>query len=75
MIGAAARRAHRGAGLLQIWSVRRMSSLPAHTLLRMPALSPTMTEGVIANWVKKEKVSGACGFQCAGAGWICLLLR
>ena len=24
--------------------------MPPHTLIRMPALSPTMTEGVIAGW-------------------------
>mmetsp|Transcript_45270 Transcript_45270/g.72646 ORF Transcript_45270/g.72646 Transcript_45270/m.72646 type:complete len:461 (+) Transcript_45270:407-1789(+) len=31
---------------------RGFSSLPSHTTLLMPALSPTMTEGVIANWLK-----------------------
>jgi len=31
-----------------------MSSLPSHTPLTMPALSPTMEEGVIATWNKAE---------------------
>lgn len=33
---------------------RFFSSLPAHTVLTMPALSPTMTAGNIASWHKKE---------------------
>lgn len=42
---------YRHGGLMKIWS--RQFSLPSHTKLTMPALSPTMTEGVIANWTKK----------------------
>ena len=34
--------------------VRKFSSFPEHTVLRMPALSPTMTEGGIANWNVEE---------------------
>ena len=35
------------------------SSLPDHTVLLMPALSPTMTQGNIAQWLKKvgDKIS------------------
>ena len=33
---------------------RRLSTLPPHTLLPMPALSPTMTQGNLASWKKKE---------------------
>jgi hypothetical protein len=32
---------------------------PPHTVLHMPALSPTMTKGKIASWNKKE---GLCCF-------------
>lgn len=35
-------------------SSRSFSSYPAHTELRMPALSPTMEKGNIATWNKKE---------------------
>ncbi|KAK1595142.1 hypothetical protein QYE76_017468 [Lolium multiflorum] len=41
----------------QVVSVRQFSSgadLPAHEEIGMPSLSPTMTEGNIARWVKKE---------------------
>jgi pyruvate dehydrogenase E2 component (dihydrolipoamide acetyltransferase) len=34
-------------------SKRFMSSLPSHTALAMPALSPTMTTGNIAKWMVK----------------------
>ena len=30
------------------------SSYPEHTKIRLPALSPTMEQGTIAKWVKKE---------------------
>ena len=33
---------------------RRLSSLPPHTLLPMPALSPTMTAGNLASWKVAE---------------------
>jgi pyruvate dehydrogenase E2 component (dihydrolipoamide acetyltransferase) len=35
-------------------SRRAMSSYPAHQLVGMPSLSPTMTTGTIAKWNKKE---------------------
>eukprot|EP00966_Prymnesium_polylepis_P019888 458456-Prymnesium_polylepis.1 len=35
-------------------AVRRLSSLPPHTMLPMPALSPTMTSGNLASWKKAE---------------------
>ncbi|XP_047075172.1 dihydrolipoyllysine-residue acetyltransferase component 3 of pyruvate dehydrogenase complex, mitochondrial-like isoform X2 [Lolium rigidum] len=41
----------------QVVSARQFSSgadLPAHEEIGMPSLSPTMTEGNIARWVKKE---------------------
>ena len=38
-------------------AARRMSSLPPHSLLPMPALSPTMTSGNLATW--KLKVGDA----------------
>jgi pyruvate dehydrogenase E2 component (dihydrolipoamide acetyltransferase) len=31
-----------------------LSTLPAHNIMRMPALSPTMTQGNIASWKVKE---------------------
>ena len=31
-----------------------MTSLPEHTKIRLPALSPTMEQGTLAKWVKKE---------------------
>ena len=33
---------------------RRMLALPSHTILPMPALSPTMTTGDLAAWKLKE---------------------
>ena len=35
-------------------AARRLSSLPPHSLLPMPALSPTMTSGNLASWKKAE---------------------
>jgi len=49
-------------------------SFPAHELMGMPALSPTMTQGNISAWVKKVGDSiapgerRAAGWQEAGAG-------
>lgn len=40
---------------------RRMSSYPAHQLVGMPSLSPTMTTGTVAKWNKKEGESFAAG--------------
>merc|ERR1719181_2562908 len=40
---------------------RRLSSLPPHTLLPMPSLSPTMTSGNIATWKLKEGQSFSAG--------------
>eukprot|EP00316_Scyphosphaera_apsteinii_P008309 CAMPEP_0119309484 /NCGR_PEP_ID=MMETSP1333-20130426/15792_1 /TAXON_ID=418940 /ORGANISM="Scyphosphaera apsteinii, Strain RCC1455" /LENGTH=453 /DNA_ID=CAMNT_0007313471 /DNA_START=21 /DNA_END=1382 /DNA_ORIENTATION=+ len=40
---------------------RRLSTLPPHTLLAMPALSPTMTQGNLASWKKKEGEEVAAG--------------
>lgn len=34
--------------------IRRFSGFPDHELLKMPALSPTMSEGTIVKWNKKE---------------------
>ena len=33
---------------------RFYASLPSHTKIRLPALSPTMERGTIAKWAKKE---------------------
>jgi hypothetical protein len=46
----------RGAAPLGAWrmGVRRLSTLPPHTFLPMPALSPTMTQGNLAVWKKAE---------------------
>lgn len=38
------------AGLLR----RSFSALPSHTIVPMPALSPTMETGSIAKWILKE---------------------
>jgi hypothetical protein len=40
---------------------RQLSSLPPHTLLPMPALSPTMTTGNLAAWKKKAGDAIAAG--------------
>ncbi|KAJ1561846.1 pyruvate dehydrogenase complex dihydrolipoamide acetyltransferase component (E2) [Nowakowskiella sp. JEL0078] len=37
----------------QFVSIRHASSFPEHTLITMPALSPTMTQGNIGKWNKK----------------------
>lgn len=34
--------------------VRSFASLPSHQVLGLPALSPTMTQGNLAKWLKKE---------------------
>mmetsp|Transcript_1567 Transcript_1567/g.3900 ORF Transcript_1567/g.3900 Transcript_1567/m.3900 type:complete len:474 (-) Transcript_1567:264-1685(-) len=39
----------------------RFLALPTHTVLTMPALSPTMTAGNIASWLKKEGESVRAG--------------
>ncbi|GHP04932.1 hypothetical protein PPROV_000368400 [Pycnococcus provasolii] len=41
--------------------VRSFASLPSHEVLTMPALSPTMTEGNISAWKKKEGDAIAAG--------------
>jgi len=33
---------------------RLFSAFPVHTRITFPALSPTMTKGTIAKWLKKE---------------------
>ena len=38
----------------------RSGSYPPHTVLTMPALSPTMTKGKIASWNLKEGCVHAC---------------
>ncbi|CCF60154.1 hypothetical protein KAFR_0J00860 [Kazachstania africana CBS 2517] len=43
-----------GARLQLRYQLRCYASYPAHTVIDMPALSPTMSEGNIANWLKKE---------------------
>ena len=40
---------------------RAFASLPSHEVLTMPALSPTMTEGNISAWKKKEGDAIAAG--------------
>jgi hypothetical protein len=47
----------RGAALgmaRRVGGVRRLSALPPHSFLPMPALSPTMTQGNLAAWKKAE---------------------
>lgn len=41
--------------------LRGYASLPSHHLLEMPALSPTMSQGNIATWRKKEGEAVAAG--------------
>jgi pyruvate dehydrogenase E2 component (dihydrolipoamide acetyltransferase) len=41
-------------GLDASLAVRCFASLPPHTVIGLPALSPTMTTGNIAKWIKKE---------------------
>jgi pyruvate dehydrogenase E2 component (dihydrolipoamide acetyltransferase) len=33
-----------------MWGRRLFGSLPKHTVVSLPALSPTMTQGTIASW-------------------------
>ena len=40
---------------------RLLSTLPPHTMLPMPALSPTMTSGNLASWKKAEGDAIASG--------------
>jgi len=69
--------------------LRRMSTaLPEHTVLLMPALSPTMTQGNIASWVKKigDKISpgdaiaeletdkATLGFEAVESGYLAAIL-
>ena len=50
-------------------SRRLMSSLPPHTVVGLPALSPTMTQGNIAGYLVKEgdAVSAGAGSGAAAA--------
>ena len=48
-------------GLFSSLIARRHLSLPPHTLLPMPALSPTMTSGNLASWKLKEGDAIAVG--------------
>lgn len=41
-------------GLLGLARFYSSDKFPAHTVIRMPALSPTMTSGNLASWSKKE---------------------
>ena len=43
-----------GANAISRQAARRLSTLPPHSLLPMPALSPTMTSGNLASWKKAE---------------------
>ncbi|CDH11249.1 probable Dihydrolipoyllysine-residue acetyltransferase component of pyruvate dehydrogenase complex, mitochondrial [Zygosaccharomyces bailii ISA1307] len=36
------------------WQLRCYASYPAHSVIDMPALSPTMTQGNLSQWAKKE---------------------
>ena len=38
----------------RIFFVRNFSSYPSHSVIGMPALSPTMSAGTIAKWLKVE---------------------
>lgn len=67
----------------------RFMSLPAHTLVAMPALSPTMKTGTIAKWLKKEGDALAPGdsiaeietdkatvaFECQDDGFLAKILK
>ena len=64
------------------------TALPEHTVLLMPALSPTMTQGNIASWVKKigDKISpgdaiaeletdkATLGFEAVESGYLAAIL-
>jgi pyruvate dehydrogenase E2 component (dihydrolipoamide acetyltransferase) len=64
-------------------------SLPPHTLIRMPALSPTMTKGNIGVWRKKEGDAVSVGdvlveietdkaqmeFECPEDGFLAKILQ
>jgi pyruvate dehydrogenase E2 component (dihydrolipoamide acetyltransferase) len=69
--------------------LRRMSTaLPEHNVLLMPALSPTMTQGNIASWLKKigDKISpgdaiaeletdkATLGFEAVESGYLAAIL-
>ncbi len=42
------------ASSFNLQQLRQMASLPPHTEMAMPSLSPTMTQGNILSWKKKE---------------------
>jgi pyruvate/2-oxoglutarate dehydrogenase complex dihydrolipoamide acyltransferase (E2) component len=48
-------------GCLLVHQSRRCFSLPAHEVVPMPALSPTMEAGTIASWLVKEGESYTAG--------------
>jgi len=54
-VDACSRLSHYGAGLFAFLTLMSFAPLvvPEHTKLKMPALSPTMTQGNIASWTKK----------------------
>ena len=45
---------HHNIGLLGLARFYSSDKFPAHTVIRMPALSPTMMSGNLASWSKKE---------------------
>ena len=54
MLARLAAAARSGQAVRRIAGARWLSTLPPHSLLPMPALSPTMTMGNLAAWKKKE---------------------
>lgn len=39
--------------IVSLYGKRMMSSYPAHVVVNMPSLSPTMTHGTVSSWIKK----------------------
>ena len=47
---------------------RAFATLPTHKVLGLPALSPTMTQGNLGKWVKKEGDKVRAGDRIAEVG-------
>lgn len=68
MLPAASRVYAHALGLQRRQRARGFASLPEHTVVGLPALSPTMTHGNLAQWHKKvggQSLSSRASEPCA----------
>ncbi|KAI9216550.1 2-oxoacid dehydrogenases acyltransferase-domain-containing protein [Blastocladiella britannica] len=75
-------------GAAASWAMRGYASYPSHTVVNMPALSPTMTQGNIGTWKKKigdqivpgdvlveiETDKAQMEFECQDEGYLAKIL-